>query len=309
MKILVTGGAGYIGSVLCEELARKGFEFTVVDNFQYKQWSLAHLCHYKKMHIERMDVRDPALLNLAKNFDVIIPLAGIVGAPACKQDPMAAKTINLDAQVGLLKSLSASQWVLMPTTNSAYGTTPKGSITDENGPLNPLTEYAIHKVEVEKFLMNRENSISFRLATVFGASARMRLDLLVNDFTYRAYKDKFIALSEAHFRRNFLHVRDASGLFLHGMENFSQMRGNIFNAGLSEANLTKRELCEKIKKYIPDFHFVELEQREDPDKRDYEVSNKKIEKTGWKTEVSLDFGIQELIKTYQMVGGNIFSNI
>lgn len=310
MKILVTGGAGYIGSVLSEELIKFGAEFTVVDNFLYKQWSLAHLCHSPLLKIERMDVRDTKNLSkLATKFDVIIPLAGIVGAPACKRDPIAAHTTNHDAQISLFKSLSSQQWILMPTTNSAYGTTPKGEVTDENSPLNPLTEYAIQKVEVEKMLMDRENSVSFRLATVFGASPRMRLDLLVNDFTYRAWSDKYLSLSEPHFRRNFLHVRDAASLFLHALKNFHQLKGGIFNAGLSSANITKLELCEKIKKAIPGFHYEVIPQREDPDKRDYEVSNKKIESTGWKAKVSLEEGINELIKAYSMVPGDRFSNL
>lgn len=310
MQILVTGGAGYIGSILTERLLAEGHHVVVADNFMYGQWSLGHLIHNPRLKVIRADVRDlSAMKPWIRECEVIMPLAAIVGAPACKKDPIAAHTINLESPLALFKELSAEQWVLMPTTNSAYGTTPAGEITTEKSPLNPLSDYARHKVEVEKALMDRKNSLSFRLATVFGTSPRMRLDLLVNDFTYRAVTDKFLVLFEAHFRRNYVHVQDVASVFMHGLANFEKMRGEIYNVGLSEANLTKRELCEQIQRQAPEFYFTEASMSQDPDKRDYEVSNAKIEATGWKAQVGLEAGIRELIRAYAMLGGDRFGNV
>ena len=296
MKILVTGGAGYLGSVLVGKLLSKKYSVVVIDNFMYHQNSLAN--HFKNTNFEAVvgDVRDIDLMKkLITTSDVILPLAAIVGAPACDLDPIAATSINKDSIKLMLKLLSKDQLLLMPTTNSAYGSGDKENYCDENSPLNPLSQYAREKVEVEKEIMSRENSVSFRLATVFGMSPRMRLDLLVNEFVLRAIKDKFVVLFEGNFKRNYIHVQDVSQAFLLALENISKFRGQIFNVGLSEANISKIELCQKIQQFIPDFYFTESPIAKDPDQRNYIVSNEKIEKLGFKPDFNLDRGIKELI--------------
>jgi nucleoside-diphosphate-sugar epimerase len=309
-KVLVTGGAGYIGSMLVPELLQKGFHVTVIDNLMFRQASLGHVMANPNFEMIDGDVRNEALMKseIAK-ADIIIPLAALVGAPLCNKDPFAAETVNLEAPLKMFKMVSASQQILMPITNSAYGKGGANSQCDETSPLYPISLYAKHKVEVEKALMDRQNSISFRLATVFGFAPRMRLDLLVNDFTYRAVNDGFIVLFEGHFRRNYIHVRDVVNVFTHGMAKFDSMKGQIYNVGLSEANLTKFELCQKIKAHVPRFTIMEAEIGEDPDKRDYLVSNEKIEKTGWKPQYGLDAGITELVKGYRMLKNSLYTNV
>ena len=276
-KILITGGAGYIGSMLTPYLLKKNYHVTVLDNFMYKQNSLSTNCINDSFNVIKGDVRDQKLIkNLISKSDIIIPLAAYVGAPLCERDPVGAKSTNLDAQLFLLNELSIDQKLLMPITNSGYGIGNKNSLCDENSPLNPVSLYGKHKVEIENEALKRENSVSFRLATVFGMSSRMRLDLLVNDFVYRACNDKFIILFEGHFRRNFIHILDVVRVFNFGLENFPKMKGSTFNVGLSNANLTKIELCEEIKKQIPEFFYHEAKVGKDPDKRDYIVSNKKL---------------------------------
>ena len=247
--------------------------------------------------------------SLIRNHDVIIPLAALVGAPLCDRDPVGAQTINHDAVVMMLDLISPQQWILMPTTNSAYGSGGEGNFCDETSPLRPLSKYAIDKVSIEKILMEHSNAISFRLATVFGMSPRMRIDLLVNDFTYRAVNDGFVVLFEAEFKRNYIHVRDVASVFRHGIASFPSMRGEIYNVGLSEANVTKRELCEEIKKCLPQFIFIEEKLKTDPDQRNYIVSNAKVEATGYKPRYNLSNGIMELIKGYNMVNNRIFGNV
>ena len=309
-KILVTGGAGYLGSILVPELLKIGNEVTVVDNFMFNQTSLNHHCIDKKFKIINEDVRSSnAMKKIYKNFDIIIPLAALVGAPLCKKDPVGSKTINHDSILEMLNFLSKDQLVIMPTTNSAYGTGEENNFCNEKSPLKPISSYAIEKVKIEKILMERENSISFRLATVFGFSPRMRLDLLVNDFCYRAYKDKFIVLFESKFKRNYIHIKDVARCFIHGIENFGKMKGEIFNVGLSDANLSKKELCEKIKTIVPEFVFFEDKYNKDEDQRNYIVSNEKIESTGYKTIYSLEEGIKELLKGYVMLRNNFHGNI
>ena len=309
-KILVTGGAGYIGSILTEQLLIEGFDVTILDNFMYSDSSLNHLHHYDNLKIVKGDVRDKnKILSCLKLADIIIPLAAYVGAPLCEFDPVGAKTINKDAIDLILDNVSKNQLILMPTTNSAYGSGDENNYCDENSPLNPISNYAIEKVEVEKKLLTHENSISFRLATVFGMSPRMRVDLLVNDFVLRACYDKYLVLFEGHFKRNYIHVRDVSKVFLHGIENFEKMKQNIYNVGLSDANLSKIELCNLIKSHINNFVFFEEKLSKDKDQRNYIVSNKKIEKTGFKPSFSIDDGIKELIKGYTSIKVKNNSNI
>jgi nucleoside-diphosphate-sugar epimerase len=309
-NILVTGGAGYLGSTMVPDLLAAGHKVTVLDNFMFKQASLNHVCHHPNFSIVKGDIRaESTIAPLMKRADVIIPLAALVGAPLCSLDPIGATTINHDAITLMLKLLSKQQIVLMPTTNSAYGTGDENNFCTEESPLRPISQYAIEKVEIEKELMQQPNAISFRLATVFGMSPRMRTDLLVNDFTYRAVHDRFVVLFESHFKRNYVHVRDVSRVFQHALNNHGKMKGQIFNVGLSDANVSKKELCERIQKQIPEFVFIEAPVGKDPDQRNYIVSNAKVEATGFKTEFSLDRGIGELIKGYTMIRNSIYGNV
>ena len=309
-KILVTGGAGYIGSVLVDFLLQKKYRVTVVDNFLYKQTSLMHLADDPNLEIINMDLS--SLKNHSKfynQFTYIMPLAAIVGAPACSKKPELSNIINNDVIIKMLKVLKPKVRIIMPTTNSAYGTGDANNFSDENSKLKPISKYARDKVIIEKKLLRHKNSISFRLATVFGASPRMRTDLLVNDFVLRATKDKYIVLFEGKFKRNYIHIKDVARVFLHAIKNFSKMRGNIYNVGLDSANFSKIELCDKIKKYIPNLYVTESQINKDPDQRNYIVSNKKLIKTGFKTNYSLDYGITELIKAYTMINSSNFNNL
>ena len=309
-NILVTGGAGYLGSTMVPDLLSAGHKVTVLDNFMFKQASLNHCCHHPNFNIIKGDIRQKDTLSAAmKDADVIIPLAALVGAPLCSLDSIGAKTINHDAIQLMLKLLSKDQIVLMPTTNSAYGTGDKDNYCNEESALRPISQYAIEKVEIEKELMQHHNAVSFRLATVFGMSPRMRIDLLVNDFTYRAVNDKFVVLFESHFKRNYVHVRDVSRVFQHAIINHDLMKGEIYNVGLSDANVSKKELCEHIQKQIPGFIFIDEQIGKDPDQRNYIVSNEKIESTGFKTEFSLERGINELIKGYTMIKNSRYGNV
>lgn len=310
MKILVTGGAGYIGSILVPQLLQNGFEVTVIDNFMYHQASLLNCCNNEKLVIINGDSRNKELVaEQLKKVDVVIPLACLTGAPLCSKDPLGAKSTNFDAINMLLELRTKRQWIIFPTTNSGYGVGEKGNFCTEETPLRPVSLYGKLKVEIENILLQEENTITLRFATVFGISPRMRLDLLVNDFTYRALNDRYLVLFEASFKRNYLHVRDAAAAFIFCIENFESMRGEPYNVGLSEANLSKLELCQKIQKFIPNFYFVESPIGEDVDKRDYVISNEKIEGRGFRTKMSLENGIKELIKGYQVVRRNQYSNI
>jgi nucleoside-diphosphate-sugar epimerase len=307
--VLVTGGAGYLGSILVPELLSSGYRVTVLDNFMYGQNSLAHVCHHPNFEVVRGDVRvESMVLPLMKKADIIIPLAAYVGAPLCAQDPVGATTVNHDAILMVLKHANSSQRILMPTTNSAYGSGGKDNYCDENSPLNPISLYAVEKVKIEKELMQHPNATSFRLATVFGMSPRMRIDLLVNDFTYRAVHDRFVVLFESAFKRNYIHVRDVARVFLHGIENYEKTNGQIFNVGLSDANVSKKELCEAIQRQVPNFEFLEAPVGKDPDQRNYIVSNAKIESTGYRPMYTLDDGIRELIKGYTMIRNRLYGN-
>lgn len=310
-KILVTGGAGYIGSVLVPELLKAGHEVTVIDNFLYNQTPLLDVCYYKTLTIVRGDARNEVLVKKhIAGKDFIIPLACLVGALLCDQDPIGATTTNRDAVLMLLRLRAPGQKIIFPNTNSGYGRMEKGvAYCDENSPLEPVSLYGALKVETEKALLKAGNAITFRLATVCGISPRMRLDLLVNDFVYRAVTDRAVILFEPHFKRNYIHVRDVASAFMHAMKNFEKMKNEAYNVGLSDANLSKSELCEKIKEQLPKFVSIESAIGEDPDKRNYIISNKKIEKTGYSTRVSIENAIAELIKGYQVVRKNQFSNI
>jgi nucleoside-diphosphate-sugar epimerase len=309
-SILITGGAGYLGSTLAPALLEAGHRVTVLDNFLFGQASLNQLCAHPNFDVHRGDARDPEILKpLLRDADAIIPLAALVGAPMCNRDKIGAETINRDAVLTLIRLSSREQRILMPVTNSGYGVGEAGKFCTEETPLRPITLYGRTKVDAERAVLDRGNSISFRLATVFGMSPRMRIDLLVNDFVYRAVNDRAVVLFEAHFKRNYIHVRDVARAFLHGIGNFEAMRDQPYNVGLSNANLSKLELCERIQRQLPKFTFLEAPVGEDPDKRDYIVSNEKIERTGYQPMYSLEQGIAELIKGYRMLRNSVYGNV
>ncbi len=311
MKILVTGGAGYLGSILVPALLGEGHQVVVVDSFMYQQNSLMDCCHHSGLSVIRGDARDPKRIAKAlEGADLIIPLACLTGAPLCDRDPVAAQTVNRDAVKMLVEMRDPRrQRIIFPTTNSGYGVGQNGVHCTEETPLNPISLYGRLKVEAEQAVLAGGNGLTFRLATVFGISPRMRLDLLVNDFVYRAVTDRFVVLFQAHFKRNYIHVRDVAGAFLHAIKNFETMKGQAYNVGLSDANLSKKELCEEIKKQVPNFYFAEAEVGTDPDQRNYIVSNEKIEKTGFRPKVSLQAGIAELIKGYQVIRRMEYANV
>lgn len=309
-NILVTGGAGYLGSVMVPELLKLGHKVTVLDTFMFGQNSLSDVCHLDNFNVVKGDARDKSLLtSLTKDKDIVIPLAALVGAPLCNRDMIGTTSTNRDAIQTLSDVLSKEQRVLMPITNSGYGVGQDGIYCTEETPLNPISTYGQTKVDAEKIILERENAMSFRLATVFGMSSRMRLDLLVNDFTYRAVNDGFIVIFEGHFKRNYIHIRDVANAFIHGIDNFESMKGEAYNVGLSDANLSKLELCEIIKKQVPNFTIMEAEIGKDPDQRNYIVSNEKIEATGFKAQFSLDMGIKELLKGYTIINNSKFANV
>ncbi len=309
-RILITGGAGYLGSTMIPALLDAGYAVTALDNLMFRQAPLAHVCANPDFDIVRGDARDEATLKpLLAKADIAIPLAALVGAPLCNADKVGAESINRDAVVTLLKLMSKDQRVLMPVTNSGYGVGEKGKECTEDSPLRPLSLYGRTKVEAEEAVLARGNAISFRLATVFGMSPRMRIDLLVNDFVHRAVTDRAVVLFEPHFKRNYVHVRDVANAFMHGIAKFDTMKNRPYNVGLSDANLSKWELCERIRKHVPGFVFMEAPIGEDPDKRDYIVSNARIEATGFMPKYSLDMGIAELIKGFRMIRNSVYGNV
>lgn len=310
LRILVTGGAGYIGSLLVPALLAEGHEVAVLDNFMFRQHSLADCCQHDRFTVVRGDCRDCATLKpLLAAADVVMPLAALVGMPLCSLDPVAAQTTNQDAVELLCRLASREQWILFPTTNSGYGIGEKDKFCTEETPLRPISLYGVTKMKAEQAVLERENSLTFRLATVFGMSPRMRLDLLVNDFVHRAVHDRAVVLFEAHFKRNFIHIRDVVRAFLHGLKHFPAMKGRAYNVGLEDANLSKLELCQRIQRHFPKFAFLEAPIGEDPDKRDYLVSNQRILATGFRPEWDLDRGIRELAKGCAMLRANPYSNV
>lgn len=308
MKILITGGAGYIGSLLTPHLLRENHEVTVLDNFLFGQNSLADCCHSPSFTVVRGDCRDEALMRgLMAQADVVIPLAALVGMPLCQADPLAAQSINQGAVEMICRLASPQQWIILPTTNSGYGIGEKDRFCTEETPLRPISLYARTKAAAESAVL-RQGGLTFRLATVFGMSPRMRIDLLVNDFVYRAARDRALVIFEGHFKRNYIHVRDVVRVFSFALENFPAMRSKAYNAGLDEANLSKIELCAKIKEALPQFVYWEAPIGEDPDKRDYIVSNARLAKAGFRAQWTIEQGIQELIKGYRILRDSRYGN-
>ncbi len=311
MNVLITGGAGYIGSVLVPILLKKKFNVTVLDNFLFKQNSIQKLEQNINFKIVKGDVRDQKIVKeLLSKADLIIPLAALVGAPLCDKFPKDAKEVNLESISFLNSKLSKEQYVILPVSNSGYGIGKPGEFCTEKSPLNPISLYGRTKVQSETIIMERENSVSFRLATVFGMSPRMRIDLLVNYFVNKAITEKKIEIFEGNFKRNYVHIKDVANVFNFTIDNFDKMKSNTFNFGLENANFSKIELAEKIKVYVKDFEIIISETGTDPDKRDYIVSNKKILETGYEFENDLDHGIKELISELPKLSKEInYSNV
>lgn len=309
-KVLVTGAAGYLGSVVCEQLLAKQYDVTALDSLAYGEQSLFHLCANPRFNFAWGDVRDEGLMAaLLKDADVIIHLAAIVGAPACDRDPLAARSINLDSVLLLNRLRSPRQLVIFPNTNSGYGATSGALHCTEETALEPISLYGRTKVEAERHLLESENAITLRLATVFGMSPRMRLDLLVNHFVHAAMKDRYLVIFEKDFKRNFIHVRDVADCMLHCMENSGRMAGRPYNVGLDSANLSKEELALKIRDHVPGFYIHFSEVGSDPDKRNYIVSSQRLKETGFEPSHTLDDGIVELMKGYRMMGRTLRHNI
>lgn len=308
-RILITGGAGYLGSVLCEHLLDAGYQITVLDSLLYQQNSLFSLCSNPRFQFYCGDVRDESVVRrLVASADVLIPLAALVGAPACDRDPEFARSVNLDAVRMLNRVRSRHQLVVYPTTNSGYGAKSGDVFCTEETPLEPISLYGRTKTQAEQDLLESPNTITLRLATVFGISPRMRLDLLVNHFVYAAATDGYIVIFEKDFKRNYIHIRDVAGCFIHCIKNSARMTGRPYNVGLDAANLSKEELAIKVKEFVPNFYIHFSEVGSDPDKRNYIVSNQRLREAGFEAKRSLEEGIEELLKGYRMMGRSPFKN-
>jgi nucleoside-diphosphate-sugar epimerase len=309
-RILVTGGLGYLGSIACEHLLAAGHRVTALDNLMYGAGQgLYHLCANPAFDFIKGDVRDEATMKVAlRSADAVVHLAGVVGAAACDRDPEQAASVNLESVKLLNRLRSPSQVVVFPNTNSGYGATTGSSFCTEETPLEPISLYGRTKVEAELLLLGSPNAVTFRLATVFGVSPRMRLDLLVNHFVHAAVKEGYLVLFEKDFKRNFVHVRDVADCFLFALANAGRMAGRPYNLGLDSANLSKEDLALTVKKHVPNFyiHFAPI--GEDPDKRNYIVSSARLKEAGFEAKRSLDDGIRELIKGYRMEARGPFKN-
>ena len=310
MQVLITGGAGYLGSIMTDRLLSAGHRVTVVDSLLYQQNSLFQLCANPLFEFVAGDARDEELMRrLIKDADVIIPLAAVVGAPACDRDPWLARSVNVDA-IRMIKRLrSPDQLLIYPNTNSGYGTQTGDSICTEETPMEPISIYGQTKVEAELEVLDAPNTLTLRLATVFGTSPRMRLDLLVNHFTHEAVTSGYIVIFEKDFKRNYIHIRDVADCFVHCIDNADQMVGRPYNLGLDNANLSKEELAVKIQEFVPNFYLHFSEIGSDPDKRDYVVSNQRLKEAGFEAQRSLDEGIPELLKAYRMMGRGAYENV
>ena len=310
MRVLITGGAGYIGSILSEHLLAAGFHVTVLDNLLFRQNGGFHLCSHRCFEFVRGDARDERIVtHMLKSADIIIPLAAVVGAPGCDRDPILARTLNLEAVQLLNRLRSRAQLIIFPTTNSGYGTKSGEVLCTEETALEPISLYGQLKVQAERELLDSNNTITLRLATVFGMSPRMRIDLLVNNFVYEAVNRGYLVIFEKDFKRNYVHVRDVADCFIHCIEHSDKMIGRPYNVGLDSANLSKEELAKKIQSLVPNFYLHFADVGTDPDKRNYIVSNQRLLEAGFGARRSLDEGIQELIKGYRMIGDRQYTNL
>jgi len=310
MRVLVTGAAGYLGSVLCEHLLGAGHDVTAVDNLMYGQHSLFHLCAHPRFDFVFGDARNERLVRkLVKEADALIPLAAVVGAPACDRDPQLAQSVNLEAVRLLNRLRSPNQLVLYPNTNSGYGVTSGTTECTEDTPLDPISHYGRTKVEAEAELLASPNAITLRLATVFGMSPRMRLDLLVNHFVYTAVTDGYLVIFEKDFKRNFVHIRDVADCFLYCLQHADRMAGRPYNVGLDVANLSKADLARLIQEFLPNFYVHFAEVGTDPDKRNYVVSNQRLRDAGFEARRGLKDGIRELLRGYRMLGRGPMKNV
>tara|TARA_Y100000590_G_scaffold436422_1_gene556965 strand:+ start:8160 stop:9095 length:936 start_codon:yes stop_codon:yes gene_type:complete len=308
-NILITGGAGYIGSKLITKLLDLNYNVTVVDALKFSSRSLNHLFGNKKFTFIKGDVRNLKLMkSLVKKNEFIIPLAALVGAPLCEKNKKEAIQVNLNSIKKLMGMLSKNNKIIYLTTNSGYGVGEKNKYCDEKSPLNPVSLYGRTKVDAEKIVMKFKSCIGFRLATVFGFSYRMRTDLLVNNFVFTAIKKKKLTIYEPHFRRNYIHVNDVVDGIIYSINNFNRLKSNVYNLGLSSANLTKLMLAKKIKRQLKFTKIKIVKNKKDPDQRDYYVSNKKIEKKGFKAKIDIDDGIKELIKVFSHSNEKIVNN-
>jgi len=308
-NILITGGAGYIGSMLSTKLVNLGYNVTVIDLLKFSSKSLDHLHSFKNFKLIVGDIRDKKLITREiKKNNFIIPLAALVGAPLCDKKKKEAVSVNFNSIKLLMSCIKKQNKVIYLTSNSGYGIGKKNKFCDESSPLNPISLYGITKVKAEKEVMKYSNSICFRLATVFGYSFRMRTDLLVNNFVFTSVKKKKLKIFEPHFRRNFIHINDVVNAIIYSIENFNRLKSNVYNLGLSSANLSKYTLAKKIKKKIKDLSIKIITNAKDPDQRDYFVSNRKIEKKGFKAKIKLESGIDELITIFKNSKEKIINN-